>query len=266
MSRLASEPLRPMMRAALYAAANRAAETTRADALYRDPLACDLAGEVGRAVWESMRETTWPGFLSSAPEPVLSIFTRYFDDALRTVVTERGIEQVVILGARLDTRAFRLEWPVGVRLFEVGDGDMFDHQEAVLRRMGARPACRRETIATGCEGAWTGELLRKGFDRTSKTAFLVEGLQFLPEAIAERTMRDLDLWSRRSRGVARRLRVDGAERCCGRSERELRALAVRLHAARPAGRTADVSHAGLEARTGVIARRGAACGTAPARR
>ena len=179
------------MRGALYAAANRAAESARADALYRDPLACDLAGDAGRAVWESMRQTSWPGFLSSAPEPVLSIFTRYFDDALRQAVTGGAIDQVVVLGAALDTRAFRLEWPAGVRLFEVDDADIFEHKEAVLHRLGAEPACRRETIATGVEGAWAGELLRKGFDPARRTAFLVERFIHLPEAIAERTMRQV---------------------------------------------------------------------------
>src|SRR5262245_43950388 len=61
---------RPAMLAALLAAANRAAETIRPDALYRDPFARDLAGDAGRMVSEAMRQASWPGY-TSGPDPYL---------------------------------------------------------------------------------------------------------------------------------------------------------------------------------------------------
>ncbi len=46
------------------------------------------------------------------------IRTRFFDDYLLAACAA-GCRQVVLLAAGLDTRAFRLPWPPGVRLFEL---------------------------------------------------------------------------------------------------------------------------------------------------
>ncbi|HZI79714.1 MAG TPA: SAM-dependent methyltransferase [Vicinamibacterales bacterium] len=182
---------RPRMLAGLLGAANSAAETARADALFRDPLACELAGEAGRAVWAATRQTTWPGYQTSGPDPVISIFTRFFDDGVRRAVADAAIAQVVIVGAAMDTRAFRLHWPAGLRLFEVDAGEVFEHKEPVLRRLEARPSCQRQTVVVTRDGSFARQLQRKGFDPAQKAAFLVQGTQFLSEAAAERTIREV---------------------------------------------------------------------------
>lgn len=46
------------------------------------------------------------------------IRTRFFDDYL-VEATATGVRQVVLCAAGLDTRAFRLPWPAGVRLYEM---------------------------------------------------------------------------------------------------------------------------------------------------
>lgn len=46
------------------------------------------------------------------------IRTRFYDDYL-TAATAAGSRQVVLLAAGLDTRAFRLAWPAGTRVFEL---------------------------------------------------------------------------------------------------------------------------------------------------
>jgi Leucine carboxyl methyltransferase len=50
---------------------------------------------------------------------------------------------VVLLGAGLDTRAFRLQWPTGLRLFELDLPEVLAFKERVLSEMGAKARCRR---------------------------------------------------------------------------------------------------------------------------
>ena len=65
--------------------------------------------------------------------------TRYIDDALRAAVAA-GTEQVVILGAGYDSRAYRLPELRGVRVFEVDHPDTQSVKRQVLeRRFGALP-------------------------------------------------------------------------------------------------------------------------------
>lgn len=54
---------------------------------------------------------------------------RYFDDFLQRVTREDAIRQVVLVAAGLDTRTYRLSWPIGTIVFELG-------QPAVLREKG----------------------------------------------------------------------------------------------------------------------------------
>ncbi|MEP6594060.1 MAG: class I SAM-dependent methyltransferase, partial [Acidobacteriota bacterium] len=99
-------------------AASRALETESTDPLYRDPLARQLAGEAGFAMLGAMRAAIGLP-MSTAADPYLTIRTRYFDDALRETVRDESVRQVVILASGMDTRAFRLEWPEDLVLFEV---------------------------------------------------------------------------------------------------------------------------------------------------
>lgn len=51
--------------------------------------------------------------------------TRFFDDYLLAAMAA-GCGHVVLLAAVLDTRAFRLPWPDGVRVFEVDLPDLLE--------------------------------------------------------------------------------------------------------------------------------------------
>lgn len=180
----------PPMLAALLMAANRAAETTRRDALYRDPFAGDLAGDAGWATLQAVRSSAWPGY-STGPDPYLTILTKFFDDALAVAVREAAITQVVIVSAGMDTRAFRLEWPPGVRLFEVDTAAVFAHKEQLLRQFGAQALCQRYAIRCKSPGTLRGALRRALFDPTRTAAFLIERLQYLRPERADRLLREL---------------------------------------------------------------------------
>jgi methyltransferase (TIGR00027 family) len=83
---------------------------------------------------------------------------------------------VVLLAAGLDTRAFRLAWPAGTRMFEVDLPDVLGFKQAVLARCGTVPRCERVTVAADLRGDWAAELLTAGFDRARPAAWLAEGL------------------------------------------------------------------------------------------
>jgi methyltransferase (TIGR00027 family) len=185
-----AEALRnPFMVSALVAAANRAVETELARPLYRDPFARHLAGDVGRSLLDAMRRASWPG-CTTGPEPYMTVMTRFFDDALRQVVAESAIRQVVILNAGMDTRAYRLAWPSTVTVFEVDRSDVFEHKKAVLDRIGARAVCRRQVVAADLH-VWARALLRAGFDAQTPTAFLHEHVQHFDSSAADHLLRDV---------------------------------------------------------------------------
>jgi O-methyltransferase involved in polyketide biosynthesis len=66
----------------------------------------------------------------------ISIRTRFFDDYLREALGS-GIRQVVVLGAGLDARAFRLAVPRDVHWFELDLPDVLAFKQAVLDRQAA---------------------------------------------------------------------------------------------------------------------------------
>jgi methyltransferase (TIGR00027 family) len=120
----------------------------------------------------------------------LSIRTRFLDDALLNVVRERGLKQVVLLAAGMDTRAFRLPWPEGVVSYELDRDDVFDLKEPVLQQSGAMPACERRVIRVDLAQDWVPRLIDAGFDTTKPSAFLTEGLlMYLDSAAAEGVIR-----------------------------------------------------------------------------
>ncbi|MFC5833568.1 SAM-dependent methyltransferase [Nonomuraea insulae] len=164
---------------ALWTAAARARESLRADRLFDDPFADDLAGAEGTALLARFHTA------KAAPEgnPFLAIRTRWFDDFVRSAVTAG--DQVVGLGAGLDTRAHRLPWPADVAVYELDHEAVLVHKRRTLRRLGARPRCAWRPVAVDLSGEWPKELHRAGFDPARRTVWFAEGLLFyLPEETA----------------------------------------------------------------------------------
>lgn len=153
---------------AYWIAAARARETARPDRLFNDPYAAELAGERGRLMLEQRERPT------GKENSFLPIRTRYFDD----VITTRRPPQVVLLGAGLDTRAFRLPLDAGTRVFEVDHPEILEEKEAVLSRLRARPRCRREIVRADLADSWAGALREAGFEPESPALWLAEGLFF----------------------------------------------------------------------------------------
>jgi methyltransferase (TIGR00027 family) len=105
----------------------------------------------------------------------VAIRTRFFDDYLLAACAA-GCRQVVLLAAGMDTRGYRLDWPVGTRLFEIDQPDVLAFKDAVLTSRDAVPRCHRVARAADLRQNWAGVLLDSGLRPGERTAWLAEGL------------------------------------------------------------------------------------------
>jgi methyltransferase (TIGR00027 family) len=101
--------------AAAFRAAHQAAEGGR---IFADPLALPILGGEGAA---RVEEAARPEH--AALRIFIAVRSRFAEDSLRVAVVERGVGQFVILGAGLDTYAYRSEFGSTLRVFEVDHPD-----------------------------------------------------------------------------------------------------------------------------------------------
>ncbi len=136
--------LSPVSRTALAVARVRAYESSRPEPLFTDPYALAFIAASG---------TPMP---TAAPAGPLAQWlvargimrTRFYDDRLLAAAADGG--QVVVLAAGLDTRAYRLAWPPGTRLFEIDLPAVLDFKQEVLDEQGPR----RAAPAPRCPPTW----------------------------------------------------------------------------------------------------------------
>ncbi|WP_328563612.1 class I SAM-dependent methyltransferase [Streptomyces coelicoflavus] len=179
---------------ALLVAAARAIETHRPDSL-----AQDLYAE--HFVLGAQASAHWPVRLEQAPggdtSPLWGRFARYFglrtrvlDDFLLRAVRAAGIRQAVLLGAGLDSRAFRLDWPSDCVIFEIDRDGVLAFKHKVLDALSAESGAARVPIGVDLRADWAGALTAAGFDPTIPTVWLVEGLLFYLPPAAETALID----------------------------------------------------------------------------
>ncbi|GAA4815843.1 SAM-dependent methyltransferase [Streptomyces ziwulingensis] len=160
-----------LSRVALWTAAAHAAEHRRPAPYVLDPWAGDFlhaAGFRGGPPGDGPLQRLLPDWAV--------VRTRFFDEHL-TSAARSGCRQVVLLDAGLDTRAFRLDWPTGVHVFEVADPALLTFKDYVLDL--APPTCgRRSAVGVDPAGAWAEPLRAAGFDPALPTAWLCETLLY----------------------------------------------------------------------------------------
>lgn len=120
---------------ALWAAAFRAQETERSDALFRDPFAARLAGSRGFELAAKL----------STPANSTSWVTRtwLFDRFISQEITRKP-DLVLNLGAGLDTRPYRMTLPASLRWVEVDAPEILAYKEDLLAS--EKPSCSLERI------------------------------------------------------------------------------------------------------------------------
>ncbi|HEY2060700.1 MAG TPA: SAM-dependent methyltransferase [Amycolatopsis sp.] len=161
-----AEALPPVSRTAVGVAGLRALESGRPDRLFEDPYAGAFF-RAGQALFSA--EERGDGLGRVFAEQV-AIRTRFFDDFLA------GADQVVLLAAGLDARAFRLDWPEGTRLFELDLPDVLEFKDSVLAARSAEPRCERVVVPVDLRDDWPAALREAGFAPGRPTAWLAEGL------------------------------------------------------------------------------------------
>lgn len=168
-------PLSSLGQTAVEVAIVRARESERPDRLFEDPYAAAFVAALGATLADEAADAQTPEAARAALALQIAIRTRFFDDQLIDACSI-GCRQVVLLAAGLDTRAFRLAWPPGVRLFELDLPDVVSFKDAVLAERGAVPRCGRVSLPVDLRGDWPAALVDAGFDRRQPTAWLAEGL------------------------------------------------------------------------------------------
>ncbi|WP_432149628.1 class I SAM-dependent methyltransferase [Streptomyces sp. bgisy029] len=172
---------------ALLVAAARAIETHRPDSLAQDVYAEHF-------VLAAPASKGWPVRPREVPDgdrdPLWGRFARYFglrtrvlDDFLLRSVHAEDVRQVVLLGAGLDARAYRLDWPAGCVIFEIDRQEVLAFKHQVLDGLSALPKAARVPVPMDLRDDWAGALPGAGFDPSAPSVWLVEGLLFyLPPA------------------------------------------------------------------------------------
>ena len=188
---------------ALMTAACRAMETERPDGLIRDPFAAQLAGERGMAIARALAGMERMCF-------GVGIRSRFLDKLVLDTIAEHGIATVLSIGAGLDTRPWRLEFPAALRWIEVDFPEMLDYKEGIMAS--TAPTCRRECLAADITSA-DGRQNVFTAAGAGPTLMITEGLlMYLPgatiEALAARTSVGYWLLDVSSPEMSRRVQMD----------------------------------------------------------
>lgn len=168
-----------------------------AQRLFEDPLARPLLTRSYRAF---VGVTAVPGmkslFLSRSDKPLPGVVggllgrTCYIDDVLSAALAD-GIAQVVILGAGLDSRAYRIPGIEQARIFEVDQPATIAYkQERLVQILGGLPPHATLIPLDFDRQRLDGALFDAGFRPEARAFFIWEGVsQYLVAAAVDATVR-----------------------------------------------------------------------------
>lgn len=187
-------PMAGVAMTAIGVAVIRVLESDRPDRLYDDPLARVFVEAARRGFTETAdggRRWAQLEELAAAFYPGRTLAVRLVDDQVSAAV-EQGCRQVVVLGAGLDTRAFRLGLPPEIRFFELDLPELFAFKEPILARAQAVPTCDRHVVGIDLRAGWAEALRVNGFRPDLPTRWVDEGvLGYLSRADASRVVETL---------------------------------------------------------------------------
>jgi methyltransferase (TIGR00027 family) len=178
--------MRTASRTAELVALYRAIESSRSAAtrLFEDPLALAFLGPrfrwalrayripaIGAAMPWSVIDGHWSG-----PRGTVAVRTRYIDDVLGAAL-RRGANQVVILGAGFDCRAYRISGIERTRVFEVDHPATQAKKKAVIvRRLRAIPPHVTFVPVDFSTDSLDAAMPRSGYRPDAVTLFICEGV------------------------------------------------------------------------------------------
>ena len=178
-------------------AAARAIATKADEPLIDDPFAEPLVRAVGvdfLTRWASGEITgaevdvDGAGWGLSHMPAAMAARTRYFDGFFADAA-EAGIRQAVILAAGLDARAYRLDWPSDMVVYEIDQPQVVEFKRVTLAGLGAAPTAELRAISIDLRDDWPAALREAGFDPTAPSAWIAEGLfGYLPPEAQDRLL------------------------------------------------------------------------------
>ncbi|MBV8842017.1 MAG: SAM-dependent methyltransferase [Bryobacterales bacterium] len=124
---------------------------------------------------------------------LMIVRTRYIDEHLETAV-RNGATQVVILGAGLDSRAYRFaDLLQGVAVFELDAKPTQEYKMARVEAVLGKKPPNVVYAAIDFQSAGLMDVLRKaGYEPSQKTFFIWEGVSmYIPEDSVRRTLRSI---------------------------------------------------------------------------
>src|SRR5690242_192866 len=181
---------------ALFVAAARALEAQKPDPLAVDRYAevfCRAAGGDAAAALDDANSdfplrTEWGGHFVNFQGARTRYFDEYFDR-----VAQAGVQQIVLLAAGLDSRAYRLSWRAGTVIYELDQPRVLQFKRETMDRHGDAPTAERREIAVDLREDWPQALRSHGFDPSRPSAWIAEGLLiYLPAAAQEQLFAGID--------------------------------------------------------------------------
>lgn len=166
-------------RTALEVATFRAVETERSDRIICDDFARMFVEAAGEQ--ELLGMLANPSVLDDSFFPkMMGPRTKFFDDFLASA-TGAGLQQVVIVAAGLDARAFRIEMPADTVLYEIDKPAVLEFKNKVLAQHSAQAKAERHSVVADLREDWPTALTAAGFNPKIPSAWMVEGLlMYLP--------------------------------------------------------------------------------------
>ena len=128
--------------------------------------------------------------------------TKYFDEFF-IAAGAAGIEQVVILAAGLDARAWRLPWVSDTVVYEIDQPKVLEFKSETLRANDAKPAIKYVAVPIDLRQDWPKALREAGFQPAEPTAWSAEGLLlYLPADAQDRLFERIQELSARGSRIA----------------------------------------------------------------
>ncbi|KAL3673956.1 hypothetical protein V7S43_001642 [Phytophthora oleae] len=172
----------------------RAIEDRCEDRLIHDPFAESLTRQIMPQLAPRLKK--WEE-QQPHPEDYVALRGRYLDEALAQ--RNPGIRQVVLLGAGLDTRVFRLKTLTGCHVLEIDQSaELFEHKRTVLKELKAKLLVDRHDYVVADLNAfnWEEGLLSSGFDPDIPTFWALEGIMmYLTRASNLALLKTIDVLS-----------------------------------------------------------------------
>jgi methyltransferase (TIGR00027 family) len=127
--------------------------------------------------------------------------TRFIDDLIEKCAAKK-FEQYVILGAGYDSRAYRLNLPSGLKIFEV---DQAEVQEMKLSKLSDDVSNSENITFVSVDfniQSLKEQLLINGFDKSKSTIFTLEGVsQYITKKALNSTLNELSLLTKNSNSI-----------------------------------------------------------------